>query len=347
MRLILEHKESRHPQDLIALVCNLACHPHGADIICGEPAEDTNDGGGIGLRLLLKRALKTGDPLLWKLIRTLATTSTSARASFLPFIDDLGKMFMVVHGNSIGYARNSASADDSLALMADLLGIFSCLASLEDFDYVQLNSSFKLLDACSVHLLNALHPSSTRAIGSSSTDALPLPATIHPDDDVALECVLLIGSMLSADNQMPSVLASYQCRDMSTSRGVTLLQLLVRLLIAKPEDQEFTLQVLHVLYLCLVADATREALLGDSPHIASYLLEIRSSDGDARGGTVPYILEIRTLADNCLDIIMDDNAHRVGAGRDTALLSLDIQQQRFLRNNAHWLERAGVSVDAE
>ena len=62
MQMILHHPEELVEPEVVALGINLACHPLNAQQMVRGP----------GLKLLVKRAVRTGDPLLLKMIRNIS-----------------------------------------------------------------------------------------------------------------------------------------------------------------------------------------------------------------------------------------------------------------------------------
>jgi hypothetical protein len=73
MRTILEYPGDRLPVEIMALAVNLATQPRNAQIIVGDN----------GLKFLTKRALKTRDPLLFRILRVLAQHDESIKMQFL------------------------------------------------------------------------------------------------------------------------------------------------------------------------------------------------------------------------------------------------------------------------
>ena len=73
MRLILECRESYVPAETIALAVNLSCHPRSSQLMCKGP----------GLKLLMKRALKTRDALLFKVLRNISQHPGPTKRLFL------------------------------------------------------------------------------------------------------------------------------------------------------------------------------------------------------------------------------------------------------------------------
>lgn len=73
MRTILEHQEERVPVEVMALAINLSTQSRNAQLIVGDS----------GLKFLTKRALKTRDPLLFRMMRILAQHDESIKMQFL------------------------------------------------------------------------------------------------------------------------------------------------------------------------------------------------------------------------------------------------------------------------
>ena len=73
MKIILECPDELVEPEVIALGINLALHPGTAQLICQGP----------GLKLLMRRALKTQDSLLMKMVRNLSQHPGPTKKLFL------------------------------------------------------------------------------------------------------------------------------------------------------------------------------------------------------------------------------------------------------------------------
>ena len=73
MKIILECPDELVEPEVIALGINLALHPRTAQLICQGP----------GLKLLMRRALKTQDSLLMKMVRNLSQHPGPTKKLFL------------------------------------------------------------------------------------------------------------------------------------------------------------------------------------------------------------------------------------------------------------------------
>ncbi len=101
MRLILESPDELVDPETIALGINLACSPRNVQIMCSGP----------GLKLLLRRALKSKDSLLFKMIRNISNCSSST----------IKKLFLVsVHETCACETTGILALIDGLALIKRL-----------------------------------------------------------------------------------------------------------------------------------------------------------------------------------------------------------------------------------
>ncbi|TPX51129.1 hypothetical protein SeLEV6574_g00469 [Synchytrium endobioticum] len=224
LKQLLEHRGEKIPLELAALACNMATHPSCAQVL-------VSDGG---LRFLMKRAMKTRDSLLMKLIRNLAVCGgPHCQTVFLDFVDDLCQTLF-----------NSSSIIPS-EFFVELLGTLSAL-NIPSFDYAKLCETYNLLDV----LMSRLQAGS-RSRSSINED----------EDDILLECVCLIGSMAHDDDFVA----------VADQRGI--LSVLIDLMIAKEEDDEMVLQILYALYHFLLHAGPRNTLL-QKTQLVSYLIDL-------------------------------------------------------------------------
>jgi hypothetical protein len=73
MKSILECKTEKVPVEIMACAINIATHPNNAKLICNEN----------GLKFLMKRALKTKDVLVFKMLRNLVQHDPAIKMMFL------------------------------------------------------------------------------------------------------------------------------------------------------------------------------------------------------------------------------------------------------------------------
>lgn len=147
MRMILASPRDPVDVELAGLGVNLALHPRNAALMC-----DNN-----GLKLLLKRAIKSGDSLLLKMARNVSQ-HPDLKPHFLAYIDPLARMLQ------------QCQEEDMLVEIVGILGNID----VEGFDYQRLIDEYDLL-------------------GFANDTLLPGGA----EDDLVLEVVILVGTILS------------------------------------------------------------------------------------------------------------------------------------------------------
>lgn len=164
LRMILEYKGDRVNSEVIALAINLSTVPKYCNLI----VEDN------GIRFLIKRALKTRDPLLFKMLRSIsAHPDTAVKCKFLDFIDDI--MHLIV------------SSFEFPELLVELLGIVSNL-NIHEFDFAKLAQTYDMMS-----FFISILSSASRQNEYNEED-------VAEDDDILLEVVVLIGTMLIDEN---------------------------------------------------------------------------------------------------------------------------------------------------
>lgn len=194
IKTILDSKSDQSTLDLsMAIAINVSWHPKNAEIIC----EDN------GLKFLMKRAFKHKDPLLFKLVRNIASHDggNNLKMLFLDYIDDIMALIM-----------KSGSQPD---LMVELLGIIGSL-SIPDFDFAKLCQAYKLNDLISNHLIKAVAMTgngngggggnnNNQLLSSSSKIPSEIRGALCDDDDITLEMIILVGTMV-ADEGMVTII---------------------------------------------------------------------------------------------------------------------------------------------
>jgi len=226
MKMILETKGDRIDVDLIALGINLACNQKCAEYMCEDQ----------GIKFLMKRAIKTRDPLLLKMIRNISIHDGPTKMLFLDYIDDI----MLLLENSV---KNPE-------ILVELLGILSNL-TIEEFDWAKLTDTYHLLEliasqlqevcANSKTLVNAQEEGkkNSKALKSSldsdyslyddvdvdnidmdddvkhhpmndgdpnNNTMMPQENQLSEDDDVTLQYVVLLGTMSNDEGIAPKVI---------------------------------------------------------------------------------------------------------------------------------------------
>ncbi|KAJ3159524.1 Kinesin-associated protein 3 [Geranomyces michiganensis] len=245
---------------LMALAVNLANNARTAPLLLADNS----------LKFLLKRVMKTRDPLLWKMLRGMAgCTGEAGRMAFLDYIDDIMHVLL-----------KSTSQPDTLV---EILGLLASL-TIPDFDFAKLAEAYGLLAFVQGKLQAAVDVivGAGEAIGHGDGDGDTGTAGLADDDDITLEVVVLIGTMANDENVGPLV-----------SR-TQIPQILMELMIAKEDDDEMILQIIYCAYQFLLIESTRAVLLDDT-EIVSYLIDLLYDRN----------VEIRKMCDVCLDLISE------------------------------------------
>ncbi|KAJ3293590.1 Kinesin-associated protein 3 [Borealophlyctis nickersoniae] len=232
MRMILEPKtDSPTTIEVMALGINIASNPRNAEVMC-----DDN-----GLKFLMKRALKTRDPLLFKMVRNLSMHDGGIKMLFLDYIDDIMHVLF--------------KPTTPPAILVELLGLLGNL-TIPDFDFAKLAEAYNLIDFISRRLAAAV-----AGAGGSSGNSPEKEGGITEEDDITLEVVILLGTMGNDGDVAPMIART------------NVLGLLIDLMIAKEEDDEIILQVIYCIYQFLLQGSTRTILLTRT-QVVSYLIDL-------------------------------------------------------------------------
>lgn len=291
MRMMLESKGEKAPEEVIALAINISTCKKNAELMCQDQ----------GLKFLMKKAMKTKDPMHFKLLRNIAFHPGQSKMLFLDYVDDI--MHIVF---------KSVSQPD---ILVELLGILGNL-SIPDFDYAKLSTTYNLHDFIACRL-----QASAESIGTETQSSiLPIEARggLNEDDDVLLEFIILLGTMAIDDAFAPLVLKSNVIP--------TLMELMMSICgfnVGKEEDDEIILQIVYLVYNLLLHPQTRTFLLSKTRiicinvEIVSYLIDLLYDRN----------VEIRKMCDSCLDIIAEIDDEWV----------CRIKLQKFQWHNAEFL----------
>ncbi|KAL2918660.1 hypothetical protein HK105_201494 [Polyrhizophydium stewartii] len=308
IRMILEYKGERVNGEIMALSINMATVHRNAQII-----SDDN-----GIKFLMRRAIKTRDPLMFKMLRNVSQHDDEAiKMKFLDFIDDMMHLMF----------KSMSNTD----IVVEILGILANL-TIAEFDFGKLATTYDLLffigntitASVSEAQAKARHPgrgpggpagassvgrsadlsSATAASGGAGMAGSAKLDGIAEDDDVLLEVINLLGTMALDENIAPMVAST------------NLLQLLIQVMIAKEEDDEIILQVCFCIYQFLLHDATKKILIGQTD-IVGYLIDLLYDRN----------VEIRKMCDASLSIIgeIDEEWER------------KLRQQKFAWHNSEWI----------
>ncbi|KAJ3038924.1 Kinesin-associated protein 3, partial [Rhizophlyctis rosea] len=258
MKMILDPKPYEGVYvELMALAINVAAHPRNAEIMC----EDS------GLKFLVKRAVKTRDGLLFKVLRNLSMGEGNVKMGFLDHIDPLMHLLL----------KPTTPPD----LQVEILGILSNL-TIPNFDWAKLANAFNLFDFIIIKLKEAIAAVGGALGGGGGVGGRPEGSGIMEDDDLVLEVVVLVGTMAGDEGLAKEVL---RC-------GV--VEVLMDLMIAKEEDDEIILQIIYCIYQFLLQELTRVYLITKT-QVVSYLIDLLYDRN----------VEIRKMCDVCLDIIAE------------------------------------------
>ncbi|KAI9207591.1 kinesin-associated protein-domain-containing protein [Polychytrium aggregatum] len=262
IKMILENKGEKQNVELIALAINLASNSVNVAVICADN----------GLKFLMKRALKTRDNLLFKMLRNIAAHEGPAKLLFLDYIDDLMQTLF----KTIGQPE----------ITVEILGILNSL-TIPDFDFAKLCEAFDLLNfvgkklaqACEVVERDSRLPFES---GVAESQQMNPKSGVREDDDITLEMLVLLGTMANDENIAPMVAKT------------TIIPVLMDLMIAKEEDDEIISQIIYVVYQFLLHESTR-TILTTKTQVVSYLIDLLYDRN----------IEIRRMCDVCLDIISE------------------------------------------
>jgi hypothetical protein len=149
----------------IALLINLATVPANLKLICQNNQ----------LKYLCKRAVKTSDITLLKLLRIISLHD-EMKKEFLGYIDD---MLTII------------TKDSCSEMIVECLGILGNIGLLDNFDFLKSINNYEILP----FLLSTLQQKS-----SAETTGL------DKNDDLLLEVIVLIGTMLNDSKVIPKIL---------------------------------------------------------------------------------------------------------------------------------------------
>ena len=261
---LLQVEDLHAAPELIALAVNLTHDDRCAAVMCETVAE----GGGRerGFDLLVRRALRLRDPLAFKVIRNLSERGDRVKAKFAPYLPEL-----------IRALKEEEPGSDLMVEVLGTLGNLHC-------------ASLDMTETCVEHGLFEY--------------AAILLSPGEVDDDVALEAVVFVGSVVCEENARLVVDAG-------------LVESIYALMREKKDDDEFVLQIAHAFRRMLRCGATRDALVR-STQAVFYLVDLLQDVND----------DVRKTADAALDAVMDADEE----------LAVQIRRLKFEAHNAEWLD---------
>lgn len=210
LQLIVHFPEQRVGKDLVALVVNLATHQRCAEFMVKS---------GYFPSVML-RELKTNDPLLCKVIRHISAHQGVCET----MVELLQSEEVRMSRWMTEFVRMALHYVDNSDLLVEILGT---LANLTQPDT-------PWADLCEVGLIDLLHR---------------LLVAGFSEDDIVLECVMVVGNMALCRDAVQHV---------ADSRLPSMLQ---DMLIEKREDEEIILQLLHTFECLLVHEEARDVVL--------------------------------------------------------------------------------------
>merc|ERR1712232_1077572 len=271
LQLVVHFPEPRVGKDLVTLVVNLATHPRVAEVIIHS---------GLLPQVML-RVLKTRDPLLCKVIRNISAHSDVMEHMWEVMQDESVRMSKWM--NEFVYMAHGGI--DTPDLLLEVLGTLANM-TLPEIPWAEL---------CEVGLVDLLH-------------RLLVPS--FSEDDVVLECVMLIGN-ISQSREAAQHIA-----------GSRLPSMLADLLLEKRDDEEIVLQLLFTFRCLLLFEEIREVILQDT-ELAQCIIRFAG----ARNAMV---------VDEAMKTLQSISDHIAANGMSGASWAEEIMVLRFEHSNREW-----------
>jgi hypothetical protein len=270
LQLVVHFPEASVGKDLVALVVNLATHPRAAEVMVN---------GGLFPQIVI-RVIRTRDPRLCKVIRHVSSHSGVMEPMFELLQSESVRMSKWMSE----FVRMALCNVDNADLLVELLGTLSNM-TLADAPWGEL---------CEAGLIDLLH-------------RLLVPG--FSEDDVVLECVMVVGNM---------ALCVESAEHIARSRLPSMLQ---EILLEKREDEEIVLQLVYTFHCLLIHDELRDVVLQDTGIVSCVMRFARSKN--------PAIVQeaMKTLE------LVGDAALDCGEGQSWAEQT---KAFRFEQHNADW-----------
>lgn len=276
MQLVVHFPESRVGKDLVALVVNLASHPRCAEVMVTC---------GLFPQVML-RELKTRDPLLCKVVRHV----TYHREVVEPMCELLESESVRMSKWIFEFVRMATSADNP-DLLVEVLGTLANL-TLPDIPWGEL---------CEAGLIDLLHR---------------LLVAGFSEDDLILECVMLLGNMAQCRQASPHL---------ASSRLPGMLQ---DLLIEKRDDEEIIAQLLYTFQCLLIHEEVRDVMLHSPAHFAEGIMRLARSRNPQVVGN----------ADKLLQTIMEYAGDLAASEEGAPSWAEQLKAFRFEQHNTTWCQ---------
>ncbi|KAL9658655.1 hypothetical protein ABK040_006191 [Willaertia magna] len=296
LEFVIEYPGTRVSKELMALAINLSTYEQVASKMCLHNK---------GLSRLLERLVRTRDSLLGKMIRNISQHVALA-PQFKPYINEL-----------IGMCTK-AETDE---LLVELLGIVGNMQQfkggvsfaqlLKQYDFINFIYSYlkKIISSSSFSgSLTASHKSLQMSSSQSSSIIMNSITNVQgdKDDDILLEMIILIGTLL-ADEECANII----------SNCAPIVSTLCNIFIEKQEDDEIVLQTMYTFYKMLFYTTTRELFLMQQ-HVIKIIVDLYTDDNP----------NISSLSETMLDIILEIDP----VWEDV------IKKKRYFLYNEKWLQ---------
>jgi len=269
IQLVVHFPETRVGRDLVALVVNLSTHPRTAEVMVRQSE--------LFPQVLL-RVLKTRDPLLCKVIRHCSSHPNAMELMYELLASESVRMSKWMHE----FVRMAPSCVDNPDLLVEILGTLANV-TLPGIPWDEL---------CEAGLIDLL----TRLLVPGFSE-----------DDIVLECVMLIGNIA-----MHPEAATYVA-------GSRLPGLMQQILLEKRDDEEIVVQLLYTFRCLMLFDEVREVVLGET-ELAPCIMRFARATSSA----------VVEQASQTLQLIADH------AGDGGAEWTEQIKAFQFEQHNAEW-----------
>lgn len=275
LQLLVHFPEQRVGEDLVALCVNLATEPRAAEVMVKS---------GLFPQVVV-RALRTRDHLLCKVIRHVSSHEAVRQSMYNELMNDSARMGRWMHE----FVRMLLGCVDSPDLLVEVLGILSNM-DLPEVDWG---------DIIEAGLLDLFHR---------------LLVAGFSDDDILLDCVILVG-VVSLDQEAVASIA--------TSRVPGMLQ---NLLVTKGNDEEMVQQLLFTFRCLLAHEEACNVVLQELAELANTVMSCTS-------GLQRAVLE---QASELLQVIAEWAPDELESGSTAE----QVRAFRFELHNAEWCQFA-------
>eukprot|EP00158_Paraphelidium_tribonemae_P009335 Partr_v1_DN28837_c1_g1_i1_m34199 len=312
-------------------------------MICGIDRNSPKKSG-IGLQLLLKYAQTHSEPMAWKILRVLASSSSlEIKMLFLPHIDTLMTFAQKLDGESPFRPLNDPSPD--AIPFISIIGILGSL-KIPEFDFYKLNEHYGLLQLISTQISSNLQRTrqSIRHHGVNKELTKQISPALEQSDDILLECVKLLGTML-LDGDMVEVVQSFVIspeqqiyaaegtpsrpsaasgrKSSAKSSLQSIPHLLMDVIQLKQDDQQILLQAISTVHKYIVSSDEICLQMLSNQDIVPSITRLLWDPNE----------EVRNYAELCLSRM---EAVALERGID-GTIGHELKQKRFQFHNAEWI----------